>query len=58
MRDDLMAAQVPVDPGLGAASSCTADDIAVKGAGGNQVIDGNSKVEAWSVTGRGHPAAL
>ena len=45
MGDDLVAVQVPVDPGLGAAALFEAEHLAVELAGGGQVVDRHRQVE-------------
>ena len=44
--DHLVAVQVPVDPGVGAAALRQAEDFAVEVAGGSQVVDGHRQVES------------
>jgi hypothetical protein len=40
MSHDLVAVQIEIDPAVGAATFVTAEDIAVKLTGSNEVVDG------------------
>jgi hypothetical protein len=46
VRHELVAAQVPVDPGLGAAALLQAQDLAVELPRGVQIVDRHGEVEA------------
>ena len=46
VRDELVAVQVPVDPGVGAAALLEAEHLAVEAAGGVEVVDRHGEVEA------------
>jgi hypothetical protein len=49
VRDDLMAAEVEVDPFGRTAAFRTAEQAAVEGAGGGEVVDGEGDVEGREV---------
>jgi len=50
--DDLMAEEIEVDPLGGAAALRTAKSLAVEGAGGGEVVDGEGDVEWCEGQGR------
>jgi hypothetical protein len=49
VRDELVAAQVPVDPGVGAAALRAAEHVAVEVSGVGQVVHRDREMESWEV---------
>lgn len=58
VRDDLVAEEVEVDPGVGAAAFGAAEDGAVEVAGGGEVVDGESDVEGTKLGQRNAPRRI